>query len=86
MNTPHDIGQRAIAWTELGAQANPGIQFIAIIPSPHYHSRQRLHWCEVRTATPEPWPAHLELDQRDGAEGRWVWDDDLDKFTKMEDA
>lgn len=81
--SPHDTRQRAMEWVHKGALASRGVKFIAIVPPDADGSRQRLYSFEVPSYT---WPADVELGKKDGAAGRWIWDEDLDRFTKKEEA
>ena len=72
----------AKAWARAGAALNPGICFIGIAGNTMYSAEippaVRIDSLNRRMG--------MELGRKDGAEGRWLWDDDLNRFTKMEDT
>ena len=69
----------ASAWVRAGAILNPGIKFIALLP------KRQVASFEISPAVHEAWLRDLELGRKDGADGRWVWDEDLDRFTRTEE-
>ena len=62
---------------------HPGIKFIALLPA-HDSTHAKLYSHEVPPEMYEEWLQNVELGMQDGAEGRWVWDEDLDRFTQEE--
>ena len=76
---PSSKHEAAKAWVRAGARLHPGILFQGIVGNTMYT-------CEFSPAEHETWLQDVELGFKDGAEGKWVWDKDLDQFTKMEDT
>ena len=83
--SPHDTTQRAIGWIHAGAILNPGIKFIAIIPA-HHRTPQKLYHFEVPPDIHDAWLENVELGFKDGVKGRWIWDSELDEYTKAGDG
>ena len=67
-------------WAKAGARAHPGIKFIALMDGQRYSA-------EVPPSlypTLAVWLQDVELGFKDAAAGKWVWNEDLDRFTKQE--
>ena len=67
-------------WAKEGARANPGIKFIGLVDG-------QCHTAEVGPQFYPPladWLQDVELGFKDAAAGKWVWDSELDRFTKQE--
>ena len=73
--------QDAYNWVRAAAVLNPGIKFIALFPT-HDRTHAKLYSHEGPSEMYEAWAYDVELGMKDGAEGRWVWAEDLDRFTK----
>ena len=73
--------EAAKAWARAGAALNPGICFIGIAGNTMYSQEippaVRIDSLNRRMG--------MELGRKDGAEGRWLWDEDLDKFIRIEE-
>ena len=65
------------------AVLHPGIKFIALLPA-HHRTQAQLYSHEVQPEVYATWWWDVKLGMKDGAEGQWVWADDLDRFTRVE--
>lgn len=79
----HRLRQQAIDWVRAAAVLNPGVKFIALLPA-HDRTHAKLYSHEVPPEMYAVWVYNVELGMKDGADGRWVWDEDLDRFTRVE--
>ena len=77
------LRQQAITWVRAAAVLNPGVKYIALLPA-HDRTLAKLYSHEVPPEIHEAWLRDVALGMKDAAAGRWVWDEDLDRFTKME--
>lgn len=68
-------------WAKEGARANPGIKFIGLVDGQCHTAKVEPGWYPCV----EDWLQDVALGFKDGADGKWVWSDDLDRYTQLED-
>ena len=79
------VRRAARQWAKEGAKLNPGIRFIALVDGQQHTAEIEglsgllgMQWSCY-------WLQDVELGFKDAAAGRWVWSDDLDRYTQLED-
>ena len=78
----------ARAWAARGAALTPGIMFTANVDGLlfSFEADQKGHvWSTnyiTHSTLPQEFHQVTELGFKDSVEGRWVWSDDLDRYTR----